>query len=327
MTTPSTADPAGDALLLALTDAIRGASTPEIQQAQALLLRRLATEGDVIPSRIPAPRNITEVGGYFNLLTDLAETQLRHNMLSAALGLANEALPPAGPVLPAPPLKLQSVQNDRPAGAAATTVPIAITVRSDLAPSLQAVLDQVHVDGGLLPLWSPPPVLPPASSVTTMPSNVLVYLGRQVWLAPTAALTDPATDALVLGRTTTDPGTGFRVGIRLSAASPAAPPLDWAGLVYDTVSNAFVSRELGTVGLLPVETVLSGSPFAAQQIPAAPASRADNTWAKLTAVAGLLPGVSRLGDELALVWTADQIAGSAFAGHLDAVWDGNSFIG
>mgnify|MGYP001175444892 FL=1 len=30
---------------------------------QDLLLQRLVTSGDVIPSRIPAPLNITEIGG------------------------------------------------------------------------------------------------------------------------------------------------------------------------------------------------------------------------------------------------------------------------
>jgi len=55
----------------ALLDVIKTASSPEIAQAQSLLLRRLALEGDVVGSRIPAPRNITEIGGYINLLGDL----------------------------------------------------------------------------------------------------------------------------------------------------------------------------------------------------------------------------------------------------------------
>ena len=113
--------------------------------------------------------------------------------------------------------------------------------------------------------------------------------------------------------------------IRLSAASPAAPRWTGPGWCSTAVSGTFVSRELGVIGLLPLETVLTGSPFAAQQIPAAPASRADTVWAKLTAVAGLLPGVSTLGAELALVWTSDQISASAFAAHLDAIWDGSRF--
>ena len=66
-------DQGADAVLLALTEVIKGATSPEIQQAQAMLLRRLAQQGDVIPSRIPAPRNVTEVGGWFNLLGEMNE--------------------------------------------------------------------------------------------------------------------------------------------------------------------------------------------------------------------------------------------------------------
>ena len=76
-------DAAEDALVLALTEVIKGATSPEIQSAQAMLLRRLATQGDVIPSRIPAPRNITEVGGYLNLLETLGETRMRRDMLGS----------------------------------------------------------------------------------------------------------------------------------------------------------------------------------------------------------------------------------------------------
>ena len=38
------------------------------QDYQDLILKRIAEETDVKPSRIPAPLNITEVGGYFNLI-------------------------------------------------------------------------------------------------------------------------------------------------------------------------------------------------------------------------------------------------------------------
>ena len=33
-----------------------------MMQAQAFLLRRLALEGDVVPSRLPAPLNVSEMG-------------------------------------------------------------------------------------------------------------------------------------------------------------------------------------------------------------------------------------------------------------------------
>ena len=325
MTTPTTSsDPGADALLLALTDAIRSASSPEITQAQALLLQRLATEGDVIPSRIPAPRNITEIGGYLNLLGELAENQMRHDMLASALGVTGQPLSTVV-VAPLPPMRFQAVPNDKPVGAAANTVPLTVSVRSDLATGLQIALDTVHAAGGVLPLWSPPLALP--SATTTPMPDPLLYLGREVWLAPTAALTDPTTDSLVLGRTATDTTAGYRVGVRVAAATPAAPVLDWSGLVWDSIGNAFVAREIGTIGLLPIEAALAGSPFVAHPIAAAPASQADTAWAKLTAIAGLVPGVTKLGDELALLWTADNIAASTFQAHLDAVWNGTAFIG
>lgn len=57
------------------------------------ILRRIATEGEVKPSRIPAPRTITEVGGYFNLLMKLHETELLKQMLASVLGLPMIQLP------------------------------------------------------------------------------------------------------------------------------------------------------------------------------------------------------------------------------------------
>jgi hypothetical protein len=321
MTTPTVSTGASDALLLALTDAIRSATGPDIQAAQALLLRRLATEGDVIPSRIPAAKNVTEAAGWYNLLTDLGETEMRREMLASVLGLASSPFTDEGGAA-APPMRFTSIPNDRPLGPGGASVPLTVTARSDLAAGLQTALSTVHADGGILPLWSPLMALPPASTALPDP---MPYLGRAVWLAPTAALSDPTTDPLVLGRTTTDPGAGYRVGVRVGAGTAAAAVLDWTGLVFDTIGNAFVAREIGTVGLLPIDAALTGTPFVAHPIAAAPSSRADLSWARLVAVAGLVPGVSRLEDELAVLWSSDAIAASAFATHVNAVWNGTAF--
>ena len=48
----------------------------------------LALQGDVIQSRIPAPRNITEIGGYLNLLQTLGQAEMRTQTLAGALGVA-----------------------------------------------------------------------------------------------------------------------------------------------------------------------------------------------------------------------------------------------
>ncbi|WP_218815661.1 hypothetical protein [Porphyromonas gingivalis] len=52
-----------------------------------MILRRIATESDIRPSRIPAPMNITQVGGYVNLLMQLNEQEMLRRTLSAILGL------------------------------------------------------------------------------------------------------------------------------------------------------------------------------------------------------------------------------------------------
>ena len=45
--------------------------SPEVLEIRKMILRRIATESDIRPSRIPAPMNITQVGGYVNLLMQL----------------------------------------------------------------------------------------------------------------------------------------------------------------------------------------------------------------------------------------------------------------
>ena len=54
---------------------------------EVLEIRKIATESDIRPSRIPAPMNITQVGGYVNLLMQLNEQEMLRQTLSAILGL------------------------------------------------------------------------------------------------------------------------------------------------------------------------------------------------------------------------------------------------
>lgn len=60
-------------------------TSPETLELKRLILKRIATETDIRPARIPAPLNITEIGGYYNLLKEHEELQLR--MLASVLGL------------------------------------------------------------------------------------------------------------------------------------------------------------------------------------------------------------------------------------------------
>ena len=64
-----------DILLQWATKVLEQESSEEMQEIKLQILRRIATESDIKPSRIPAPMNITEVGGYFNLMMKLKKEE------------------------------------------------------------------------------------------------------------------------------------------------------------------------------------------------------------------------------------------------------------
>jgi hypothetical protein len=62
-------------------------TSEDMVEIRKTILRRIATESDIKPSRIPAPMNITEIGGYFNLLMKLRQEEMLRQTLAAILGL------------------------------------------------------------------------------------------------------------------------------------------------------------------------------------------------------------------------------------------------
>ncbi len=59
----------------------------EMYKIRQLVMLRTALEGDVKASRIPAPKNITEVGGYYNLLAKQNDKAAQKQLVASALGL------------------------------------------------------------------------------------------------------------------------------------------------------------------------------------------------------------------------------------------------
>lgn len=68
-------------------------TSDEMYKIRQLIMLRMALEGDVGASRVPAPRNITEVGGYYNLLERQNEKKLQRQMVASALGLPSNYSP------------------------------------------------------------------------------------------------------------------------------------------------------------------------------------------------------------------------------------------
>lgn len=317
-----------DPIESALAAIIQGAASPAVQDAQALLLRRLALEGSVLPSRLPAPANITEMGGYFNLLASSGLDELRTSAIATALGLAS----PAAVAWDESPATLgwATVGNDSALRLRFPGLPAGVPMRADLAVAWRgAVVPRLAQLGAAIGLWAPVPRLPDAAPASATPGGTaddpLPLLGRVVYIAPDLALGDPDTDPVLLGRADTDPPQPLRLVLRCGAASGVAAAA-FNALAWDPLAATALVRPIGPTPNVAVASVVGLAGFVPVASPPVPASRFDLRWTRLVATGGLLPGVSRLGDELRTLWTAREIARSAFARRDGEVWNGQAFV-
>lgn len=68
-------------------------TSAQMQRIRQLVMLRMALEGDVKPTRIPIPANITEVGGYYNLLRKMNQKPMMRQMVASAVGIPNDCTP------------------------------------------------------------------------------------------------------------------------------------------------------------------------------------------------------------------------------------------
>jgi hypothetical protein len=306
-----------------LVNFVNSSTTPDALEAQSLLMRRLALEGDVIGSRVPPPRNITEIGGYMNLLDRLKEGAMREQTLAGILGVAGPT-PAQGWINNTMPLSMVSMVNDRPAGPAQASIPVNYLVRSDFVGAVQAALKTLHATGATLPFTGPSVLtLPPGSPGATPPANVLPYLGRTLMLAPQAALLAAATDPLALIRPS---GSASPFGIAanvLGAGTTPVTPGNYDALQCTTTTSTTVT--LTGASFVPVAPILAAAGYYPASPLPQPARNTDTAWAMFSNVTGLIAGETLLGDELALLFAPGTIAASVFASQLNTVWNGTSF--
>jgi len=322
--TPYFIDPALTSTIVGtLVNTLNAATSPDALEAQNILMRRLALEGDVVGSRVPPPRNITEIGGYMNMLPELKEGAMREQALAGILGVAGP-VQAQGFIEQTTPLSMVAIANDRPAGAAQPSIPTNVFVRSDFVSSVQAAVKALHAQGGTLPLTGPSVLtLPPGGPGAVMPANVLAYLGRTLTLAPAAALANATTDPLALIRAsgTTDP-----FAVAANAINPATNPVTPAN--YDALQASATTTTtvpLTAASFIPLAPVLSAAGFYQASPPPQPASSLDTSWAVFSNVTGLVVGHTILGDELTLLHQPSTIAASVFAALLNTVWNGVTF--
>lgn len=309
--------------LEALAGIIRQANSAEAWEAQNILLRRLALQGDVIGSRVPAPKNISEIGGYINLLTELQQTEMRSQTLAGILGVAGPN-PPLGWTSNKPVYAIVSLVNDRPDGAAQPMTPLSVAIRSDFAEAFQNARKALHDRGCLLPLLSSWLPLPPSEPGATAPADVLPYLGRALDLVPAAALRDPNTDALALARPYGSTQAYELVARVIEPGVISVPEEHWEALQCDDTSCAAI--EQAEASFVPIAPVLAAAGYYPVSPLPLPATSKSVAWARLNNITNLVPGVTRLGDELARLYIASAVAASVFAGRTHWIWNGSSFV-
>jgi hypothetical protein len=310
-------------LVQSLIGILQSSASPDAIESQNIILRRIALEGDVIGSRVPPPRNISEIGGYLNLLATLKEHAMREQALAGILGVAGPTQP-LGWISNTQPLAMVTITNDRPPVAAQASFPLTILVRSDFVAGVQAALKSLHSFGATLPLVGPPVLtLPVAKPGATAPADILPYIGRTLTIAPSAGLMNPAVDPVAILRPSGSAADFVLASNVLTPGAATVTPATYEGV--QCTANTKTTVQVGPIGMVILAPILAAAGFYPTAPLPVPANSGVQTWARLANVTGLVAGTTRLGDELTLLFRPDLIVNSVFASMLSWTWNGTAF--
>jgi hypothetical protein len=192
---------------------------------------------------------------------------------------------------------------------------------------VQTALKTLHSYGATLPLVSPPVLtLPPGGAGTLPPTDILLYLGRTLTIAPTAALNNPAGDPIALIRPTGS-AQNFALACNLMSVGPAPiPPSELAPPNVDAVQCSNTSQtilQLNQATFVWLAPILAAagyyppSPFPVPVNSTAKSWACQHHWSRR--------GVTQLGDELSLLYRQNQVNQSVFASMLTWTWNGTAF--
>ena len=317
-------EPAGtaeDRAIDALTRILDSAISPDMLAAQQIILRRLALSGDLFPSRIPPPGNITQIGGYINLIAD--DPVLTAQVLASALGVAGPNPSPGfEPVLP--PRYYVDRPNDRPAQVAVST-PVSIAVRDDFAAAFGVMVSQLHDLGCQLPALACGRPLPRHGVSAPMPTDLLPFIGLSLELLPDAALVDPTVDPLAVGQLG-GAGPTCVVARQLDPGAPSAGTVTSESWSLWSCTSAACTQSAVTGEFVDLTPLLNAAGwYTVTPLPAPASSSQNGGWSVWRNVTGLVPGRTTFGEELELLHSLGAIAASVVRSALDWVWNGSAF--
>jgi len=320
----TTDESASEDILKAVAELIRTGSDPDTLAAQHILIRRLALSGETFYSRVPAPRNITEVGGYINLLRENQELEAQSQMICAALGVAGPN-PPLGWEEVGPAIEFVITANDRPECEGQKITPISISIRSDMILPFRSAMKKIHEAGCALPLMTPKTFLLKQNELMDEIQDFLPYIGREINIPPGTFLVDPAIDPLAIARNDTVASSGFELVARGTDINTKIPEIDWSA--YKCDDNSCEILPSSKRRYLTLAPILASAGWYVRSDFQAPTSINDpGSLGTFINITGLLPGKTRLYDELALLYSPKSIYASIFADKLSWVWNGKTFV-
>lgn len=312
---------ANEAITARILELMSSPDDPALAEAQALLARRIASSAALAPVRVPAPLNITEMGGYFNLLEQAGEETMRLQAVSAALGLAGPLDVPyrSG----GPDIGFAGIDGLRITPAAQAAAPARIEVRMDFAGPLRAALERLRARGFELPLLDPRTPLPAEDRPVSTSAEMMALLGRQLRIAPATALRDPASDGVLV----VDGPSGIELHLRrVDDGAPQAgevAEVDVTAFTCTTTSCSSAEVSLRAEPLAPVLAVAGWFPGPRS----APVTLGDQgEWGTFLNATGLVSGESTFGGELARLHPGYLIAASGARHVLGATWNGTEFV-
>lgn len=309
-----------DSITATVLELLKQPDDPALMEAQALLARRIATSSALSAARIPPPQNITEVGGYLNLLEAAGESTMRLQAVAGALGLAGPMDTPYRPG--GPDLGFGSLDGLRTTSQAQAAAPATIEMRTDFVGAFSVALTRLRDLGLELPVLSTRSALPAYEETVNDSAALMDLVGRRLRIAPSTALLDPTTDGVLIVNGASSIEVHLR---RVDDNAPQAGDVVPVSVDVFTCTDTACSSAATTLRAQPLAPVLAVAGWFPGPRSAPQSLGEPGDWTSFFNATGLIAGETTYGDELSRLFSGPQIAASGVRHRVGAVWNGTEF--
>ncbi|MCL2167327.1 MAG: hypothetical protein FWH49_08600, partial [Clostridiales bacterium] len=193
--------------------------------------------------------------------------------------------------------------------------PLYFAIRSDFRPAFAAAQQEIRQAGAAVPFMNVRRALPGLSDPLPDLGQTLDIIGRALEIPPNAVLMEPNKDPVIIVK-----------------------EADGSGGLYALADDTIEASEYDAYEIAPEGGGLVSAPLTGSYLSLTPILNKAGWYSgydidthpllllKLRNITGLIPGVTTFGEELALLYTRQQIVASSVREMLDWVWTGAAFI-